>query len=65
MKSKQGKLKILIFFLIGAIAFTTNAKLDINPYFQYYLSLLEAQGGIFLVVYCIGISKGLKINNKD
>jgi hypothetical protein len=61
MKSKQGQLKILGFFLIGAIAFSINSKLDINPYFQFYLTLLEAQGGIFLLIYVLGrLNKKIK-----
>ncbi len=52
--SKQGQLKVIAFFIVGAIAFSINTNLDINPYFQFYLTLLEAQGGIFLVVYLMG-----------
>jgi hypothetical protein len=52
MKSKQ--LRLLGFFLIGAIAFSINTNLEVNPYFQLYLTLLEAQGGVFLVIYLMG-----------
>jgi hypothetical protein len=60
MTSKQ--FKILGFFLIGAIAFSINTNLEINPYFQLYLTLLEAQGGVFLVIYLMG---GLNKRWKD
>lgn len=59
MKSKQ--LRLLGFFLIGAIAFSINTNLEINPYFQLYVTLLEAQGGVFLVIYLMGgLNKRLK-----
>ena len=51
MKSKQGQLKVLGFFIIGAIAFSINTNLDLNPYWQVYLALLQTQGGIFLLIY--------------
>jgi hypothetical protein len=61
MQFRQGQLKVLAFFLVGAIAFSINTNLDINPYFQFYLALIEAQGGIFLVVYLMGrLSKRFK-----
>jgi hypothetical protein len=54
MQIRQGQLKVVAFFLVGAIAFSINTNLDINPYLQFYLALLQAQGGIFLVVYLMG-----------
>jgi len=51
MRTKQRQLKILAFFIVGAIAFSINTNLELNSYFQLYLVLLEAQGGIFLVLY--------------
>jgi len=56
----QSQLRVLAFFIIGAIAFSVNTNLDINSYGQIYLALLEVQGGIFLLIY--GASKlGKKI----
>lgn len=48
---KLGKLQILAFVMIGAIAFSTTTNLDINPYFKFYLTAVEIQGGVFFVIY--------------
>lgn len=51
MHFRQEQLKVLAFFTVGAIAFSINANLDINSYLKLYLTLLEAQGGILLILY--------------
>jgi hypothetical protein len=63
MRHIQNQLRVLPFFLVGAIAFSINSSLDINPYLQFYLTLLEAQGGIFLLIYVVGIQKKFKAKN--
>jgi hypothetical protein len=51
---KLRKLQILAFMVIGAIAFSTTTNLDINPYFKFYLTLIEIQGGVVFVIYFMG-----------
>ncbi len=56
------KLRFLPYALVGIGVFALNANPDSHPYFQIYITLLEAKLGIVLVYL---LSKKLEKNSKN